>query len=152
MLLNHFVFNSYSLYTHVLLVLILIDVQYFQNVVFSLEKDSKSQNHSSSGSHHPIKKVPPSKIFHFPPIVEDFTHPWLLFWKPCTDPSPSKQKYSTQDTPSQSTNFLTPLHPTIQFFFWRGGGGRWRRLVGDIQNESGGNKIITPVLGFWVPS
>ena len=42
--------------------LILIDVQYSQKAVFSFEKGLNGQNHSSSGSHHPVKKIPPSKI------------------------------------------------------------------------------------------
>ena len=40
----------------VMLVLILIDVQYLQNVVFSFEKGWNDQNHSWSDSQHPIKK------------------------------------------------------------------------------------------------
>ena len=39
----------------VMLILILIDVQYSQTTVFSFEKGSNRQNHSS-GSHHPVKK------------------------------------------------------------------------------------------------
>ena len=38
-----------------MLILILIDVEYLQNVVFNFEKGSNSQKHSS-GSHHSIKK------------------------------------------------------------------------------------------------
>ena len=41
-----------------MLTLILIDVQYLQNVVFSFEKVLNSHNHSSSDSHHPMKKYP----------------------------------------------------------------------------------------------
>ena len=59
----------------VMLILILIDVQYSQNTVFSFGKGSNSQNHSSSGSRHPGKKIPPSKI-------SDFPHPLTLFGKP----------------------------------------------------------------------
>ena len=39
-----------------MLISILIDDQYLQKVVFNFEKGSNSQNHASSGSHHPIKK------------------------------------------------------------------------------------------------
>ena len=53
---------SYFFDTQVMLILILIDVQYSQNAVFSFEKGSNCQNHSSSGSHHPVKNSP-SKIF-----------------------------------------------------------------------------------------
>ena len=49
-----------------MLVLILINVQYLQKVVFSFEKGLNAQNHSS-GSHHLIKKSdrhprPPAKL------------------------------------------------------------------------------------------
>ena len=47
-----------------MVILILIDVQYLQKVVFSFEKDLNDQNHSSSGSRHPIK-IPP--VGGFPP-------------------------------------------------------------------------------------
>ena len=56
LLLYHFILTSYSLFTQVITVLILIDVQYLQNVGFSFEKGSKGQNHFSSDSQHPIKK------------------------------------------------------------------------------------------------
>ena len=46
---------SFSFETQIMLVLILIDVQYSQNAVFSFEKFSKQQNHSSD-SHHLVKK------------------------------------------------------------------------------------------------
>ena len=42
-----------------MLILILIDVQYSQNAVYSFEKDSNNQNHSS-GSYHLVKKLPPA--------------------------------------------------------------------------------------------
>ena len=53
-----FVLSSYSFETQVMLILILIDVQYSQNAVFSFEKFSNRQNHSSSDSHHLVKKSP----------------------------------------------------------------------------------------------
>ena len=46
-----FVLISYSVGTQVMLILILIDVQYSQTTVFSFEKGSNRQNHSSSSSH-----------------------------------------------------------------------------------------------------
>ena len=53
----------------------LIDVQYLQKVVFSFEKGSNGQNHSSSGSHNPIKKSPlPRAKFPIPP-------PLSVIWK-----------------------------------------------------------------------
>ena len=39
-----------------MLIFILIDVQYLQNVVSSFEKESNDQNNSLSDSHHPTKK------------------------------------------------------------------------------------------------
>ena len=44
--------TSYALNTQVMLILILIDVQYLHNVIFSFEKGLNGQNHSSSDSHH----------------------------------------------------------------------------------------------------
>ena len=41
-----------------MLIFILTDVQYSQKAVFSFEKGSDRQNHSSSGSLHPVKKFP----------------------------------------------------------------------------------------------
>ena len=45
-----------------MLIFILIDVQYSQKAVFSFEKGSNHQNHSSSGSLNLIKKFPPVKF------------------------------------------------------------------------------------------
>ena len=47
-------------------ILILIDVQYSEKAVFNLEKGSNCENHSYSGSHHPIKKSSPAKFLIFP--------------------------------------------------------------------------------------
>ena len=55
-----FVLISYSFETPIMLILILIDVQYLQNAVFSFEKFSNRQNHSSSDPHHLVKKSPTS--------------------------------------------------------------------------------------------
>ena len=44
--------------TQVMLILILIEAQYSQKAVFSFEKGLNSHNHSSSGSYHPVKKLP----------------------------------------------------------------------------------------------
>ena len=41
-----------------MLVLILIHIQYLQDLVFSFENGSNVQNHSLSDSHHSIKKFP----------------------------------------------------------------------------------------------
>ena len=53
-----FVLILYSFKTQIKLILILIDVQYSQNAVFSFEKFSNCQNHSSLGSQHLVKKSP----------------------------------------------------------------------------------------------
>ena len=71
-----FVLISYSLDTQVMLILVLIDVQYSQKAVFSFEKGSNCQNHSSSDFLNLVKKSPPSKISNPRP------HPLLLFGKP----------------------------------------------------------------------
>ena len=60
--------NIYSLYTQFMLILILIDVHYLQNIVFNFEKCSNGQNHSSSSSHHHINKIPSSKISYSSPL------------------------------------------------------------------------------------
>ena len=72
-----------------MLILILINVQYFQNVVFSFENGLNGQNLSSSDSYHLI----------FPPAGGDFPYLLLLFgqrWRVV----PSKHlKYGTKKVP-----------------------------------------------------
>ena len=51
-----------------MLILILIDVQYSQKAVFSLGKGSNRQDHSSSGSLPPAKKIPPPSKISIPPL------------------------------------------------------------------------------------
>ena len=53
-----------------MLILISVNVQCLQNVVFSFQKGSNSQDHSSSDSHNPIKKLLYSKIFNCPHLRE----------------------------------------------------------------------------------
>ena len=48
--------------------LILLDVQYSRKAVFSFEKVSNGQNHSSLRFPSPVKKFPPAK-FQIPPIL-----------------------------------------------------------------------------------
>ena len=61
------VFKFHTLCTQFML--ILIDVQYSQKAVFSFVKGLNSQNHSSSGTNHPVKKSP-KQNFRFPtPIL-----------------------------------------------------------------------------------
>ena len=59
-----------KMYTNVMLILISINDEYLQNVVFSSEKGSNSQDYSSSDSHNPIKNLPCSKIFNCPHLGE----------------------------------------------------------------------------------
>ena len=83
----------YSFDTQVTLILILIDVQYSQNAVFTFGKDLNHQNHSSSGSHHQVEKSPPSKISDSPyqcGRIYLHSHPLPLFGKPCHAHSTSK--------------------------------------------------------------
>ena len=54
-------FLFHTLDTQVMLILTLIDVQYSQKAVFSFEKGSNCQNHSSSGSLDLVKKCPQGK-------------------------------------------------------------------------------------------
>ena len=61
-----FIVPLYSLHAQVMLILILINVQYLQIVVFSFEKCLTDQNYSSSGSHQPMKQSPsPQQNFSF---------------------------------------------------------------------------------------
>ena len=71
-----------------MLILILIYVQYLQNAFFSFEKGSNCQNHSSSGSHHPVKKFPQQNFwFHLlrgnlPPPLHTHTQPYHYLENP----------------------------------------------------------------------
>ena len=72
-----------------MLILILIHVQYSQNAVFSFEKRLDHQNHSSSGSHHPVKLPPPQRNFMgeggiYPPLL---TAIWKTLWTRLQAPS-----------------------------------------------------------------
>ena len=62
-----------------MLMLILIDVQYLQNVLFSFEKGSNGENHSLTDSYHPMKKSP-SRISHLP-TGQEFPLPLNTVWK-----------------------------------------------------------------------
>ena len=53
-----FILPLYSLHTQFMLILILINVQNLQIVVFSFEKGLKGQKHSSADFHQPIKQSP----------------------------------------------------------------------------------------------
>ena len=77
-----------------MLVLILINYQYSQNVIFSFEKSSNGQNYSPSDSHPSDKKVLTQQNFSFPLL--------MLYGKPCHPPPPPHQ-------------ILT--HPMKKFFY-----------------------------------
>ena len=63
-------------------ILILIDVKFSKEADFSFEKSSNRQNHSFSGSLHPVKKFPHSKISDSNPLPEGFSHPpRTAIWK-----------------------------------------------------------------------
>ena len=51
-------------------------MQYLQKVIFSFEKGSNGQNHSS-GFQHPVKKIPPQQNFRPPPPQGGFPSPPL---------------------------------------------------------------------------
>ena len=72
-----FVLLSYSFDTQLMLILILTNVQYLQNAVFSFEQSLNRQNHSSSGSQHLVKKIPPAKFLITPAPLPLFGNFWL---------------------------------------------------------------------------
>ena len=80
-----------------MLISILIDVQYVQNVLFSFEKDSSGQYHSS-GSHHLVKKSP-SKIYLSPTFTGEgrFLPPLNTIWKNLLPPVKPKKKHVVSD-------------------------------------------------------
>ena len=51
-----------------MLTLILVDVQYVQNVAFSYDKGSNGQKHSLSDSHRPTKR---SVVFHHTKVFHE---------------------------------------------------------------------------------
>ena len=63
-----------------MLILILIDVQYSQTAVFSFEKGLNGQNYSS-GSHYPVKKIPPPAKFPIPFPLGGPPPPLTAIWK-----------------------------------------------------------------------
>ena len=73
-----FILTSYCLYTQIMLLLILIDFQYLQNVVLSFEKDWNAQNHSLSDSHLLMKKSPAAK---FPIVIPKISLLFRVIWK-----------------------------------------------------------------------
>ena len=64
-----------------MLILILIDVHYPQNTVFSFAKGSNCQKHSSSESHQ-LAENPPSKVFDSPQTRGGiYSPPFTAIWK-----------------------------------------------------------------------
>ena len=72
-----FFLTWYSFYTQVMLMLILIGVQYLQNVAFSFEKDLNGQNHFSSDSHRLIKTISQQNLLFPPYTLILFGKPWV---------------------------------------------------------------------------
>ena len=73
---------SYSLYTEMVLISVLTDVQYSQNDIFYFKNGSNDQIHSSSDAYHLTKKSTPSKNSHSPSTTEDFLpSPLNAIWK-----------------------------------------------------------------------
>ena len=65
----------------VMLILILFDVKYLQNIVFYLCEGRKGRNHSSSDTNHSIKNSPQQNLS-FPPLGRDILHiPLNAIWK-----------------------------------------------------------------------
>ena len=72
-----------------MLISILIDVQYSQEAVFSFDKGSNSQNRSSSGSIHTVKKSPPPSKISDSPLTEGNLPPTPYRYLENPDPIPS---------------------------------------------------------------
>ena len=73
------------MYIQVMLILILVDIQYSQNVIFSFEKVLNGPNHSLSDSHPPNKKILQQQNFPFFRLTKGRFPPSLLmlFGKAC---------------------------------------------------------------------
>ena len=69
-----------------MLILILISIQYLQNVVFSFEKGLNKQNNTSSDSYHLI----------FPPTGVNFSYFLTLFGQPLWEVPCKHQKHETK--------------------------------------------------------
>ena len=82
-----------------MLIVILVDAQYLQNVVFSFEKGLNGQNHSLWDSHHPLKKSS-KQNWEIPPYpLMLFEKPWIsnmprVGFKPTQKPSSGFDKWS----------------------------------------------------------
>ena len=79
---NHCSSTTFILYTQVMLIIILIDVQYFHNLVFRFKTCLNCQNHSLLDSHHLVKKKSsPRKISHsLVPLPLLFGKPRIFCW------------------------------------------------------------------------
>ena len=80
-----------------MLILILIDVQYLQNAVFNFEKGLNRQNHSSHGSHHPVKN--------FPSKISDSPHPTPYYYLE----NPGKFYYNKRLSQNSHKKSLHPI-------------------------------------------
>ena len=79
-------FYLHTLCTQFTAILISIDGQYSQSVVFRFEKGCDCQNHSSSDSHSQLKKSSPSNFLIAPHTGRIPYYPLTPFGKPCVIP------------------------------------------------------------------
>ena len=140
-----FLFSLHALCKHAMLVLILIDVQYSHNVVFSLENDLNGQNCSSSGSHRPIKKNLSQQNFPFTPYWGRLPPPPYCYLQNHVL-TPFKQKYHTRG------HFRLKLSPTSRCCPW------WLIFFKNLFYQKnfkdtiiiGGGQIRGPLFNFFV--
>ena len=121
---------SYSLGSQFMLILVLIDVQHSQRAIFTIEKGSIGQNHSSSGSHCLLKKSSPTK-FPIPP------HFLPLFGKPQPPPYLDFSGIAEEDWRhflKSIGDILIKLHDLLSEFGFRSGklDSNWNKLFSKI--------------------
>ena len=107
-----------------MLILILVDVQYSQNAVFSFEKCANHENHSSSGFHLPVKNSLISKISYHPlppPPPPPSFHPLLPIWKTlaCLLACLCSYTYSVHKNILCIYYFANVLHTQRVYAYWK---------------------------------
>ena len=127
---------SYSLDTQVILILVLIDVQYSQRVIFSIEKGPIGQNYSSSGSHCLVKKSSPAK-FPIPPTSYHYLEspsPSPLSFPPSYLDFSGIAEEDWRHFLKRIGEILIKLHDTISEFGFRSGklDSNWNKLFSKI--------------------
>ena len=68
-----------------MLILILLDVQYFQNFVFTFEEGWNGKSHSLPDFHHSKKNFSSAEFSILDTEEENFLYPLTLFGKTCTN-------------------------------------------------------------------